>query len=413
MAKHRAILGPAGSGKTTRVRELANDGTLLTSTTGVSAVNLSDRATTVHSALGFYDRESFEYQRAHGKFPRLLSKAGCTTLVIDEVSMLQAYQLDGILEGADDAGVQVIFTGDFCQLPPVPEKNPTTGKSLPFQFAFEGQSWPQVEVESLTTIHRQSDPAFLTALRSLREGAPQVEAFRPCCESEFDEDFVGTTIFALRRNVEAFNTRRLAQLQARPVIYNPTRVGQQHPDWRDIGAVTIKAGARVMVTRNLWVADADPLAVNGDMGEVAECGDRSVTITLDRTQQPIVLSPIRQCWYAPGTEAKARKTYDDMIAASKGEVAAMQAKHTILDAGTLGSIRYMPMRIAYALTVHKTQGLTLDRAQVSLFEPFMKQPAMLYVALSRVRSLDGLRLIGGLRRLADWCTTHPKVHCYI
>ena len=73
----------------------------------------------------------------------------------------------------------------------------------------------------------------------------------------------------------------------------------------------------------------------------------------------------------------------------------------------------MPLRIAYALTVHKTQGLTLDHAQVSLAEPFMRQPAMIYVALSRVRSLDGLRIIGGPLKLREWCTTHPKVRRYV
>src|SRR5262245_25983300 len=333
---HRAILGPAGSGKTTQVRALANDGTFFTSTTGVSAVNLNDGATTIHSLLQFHDRESFEYQRAHGKFAKLLSKANCTTLVIDEVSMLQAYQLDGILEGADEADVRVVLTGDFCQLPPVPDRDPLTSRPSPVSFAFESGAWNRVDVESLTTIHRQTEPAFLEALRSLREGAARVDTFRPCFTSEFDENFPGTTIFALRRSVDSFNARRLNQLAGAPITYSPIRSGKQHADWRDIGPVTIKRGARVMVNKNLWVPDADPMAINGDMGQVVDCDDRQVTVTLDRTQQPVSLSSVRQCWYEPGTETKARETYDRLIAEEKPEAVSLQAKQEILEAGTLG-----------------------------------------------------------------------------
>jgi ATP-dependent exoDNAse (exonuclease V) alpha subunit len=73
----------------------------------------------------------------------------------------------------------------------------------------------------------------------------------------------------------------------------------------------------------------------------------------------------------------------------------------------------MPLSIAYTLTVHKTQGLTLERAQVSLSERFMSQPAMVYVALSRVRSPEGLSIIGSPLTLSEWCTTHPSVQAYV
>ncbi len=404
--RHRALLGPAGSGKTTRVRDFANDGTVFTSTTGVSALNVLDGATTIHALLHFHDRETFEHQRP--KFARLLREYN--TLVIDEVSMLQAYQLDGIIEGANKAQVNVIVTGDFCQLPPIPERDPANGQAQPIAFAFEADAWRDLHVEHLTTIHRQTDATFLTALASLRAGRAQVDAFR--FEPRLDVDFPGTTIFALRKNVDAFNTARLNALPGEERAYAPIRQGEQHPDWRDITPLTIKRGARVMVTRNLR-SDGTLTAVNGDTGVVTECEDRRVWVRLDRTDSVIPLRFIEQCWYHPGTQASARQAYDDAIENGQTDSAAYAAQQAILDAGRRGSVTYLPLRVAYALTVHKTQGLTLDRAQVALCEPFMKQPAMIYVALSRVRTLDGLRLVGSPHALRSWCTTHPKVQAYV
>jgi ATP-dependent DNA helicase PIF1 len=421
---HRAILGPAGSGKTTLVRkDYADDGTIFTSTTGCSAVNLADGATTIHSLLHFHNPETFAYQVKSEGLQHSLVEARCHRLIIDEVSMMQADMLDAILKAADDVGVDVILTGDFCQLPPVPECNPCDPRrKLPFTFAFEGHAWSSLDLTSLSGSYRHADPQLRDALHSIRRATDvDVECFRPCFDSEMDMAFAGTTLFGRNAEVDRFNGLRLRRLTTEEHTYTPIREGQQHPDWRDICPVTVKSGARVMITRNLRrMADGFArvlYATNGDTGIITSCDEGSVAVHLDRTNDIVPVVFFRQCWYKPGTEAQARAVFDGQLVGTNRtpeDVAmALQAMQPILDAGTLGSIQFLSLRIAYALTVHKAQGLTLDAAQISLHNNFMGHPAMTYVALSRVRALSGLRLIGSPTLLRMRCQTHPKVQPYV
>lgn len=413
MTRHRAILGAAGCGKTYQIRRLKR--AVLTSTTGVSAVNIGDGAQTIHSLFHFHNRETLDYQITSGRMQKSLRNFDDHTLVLDETSMMPAYAFDAIVQACDDEGVDITVTGDFCQLPPIPDLDLTDPKGkrhLPVGYAFEGTSWPRFEVELLTENHRQLDPAFLAALQSLRAGQPETNIFQPCFENELDMDFPGTTIFHTNLLVNTFNKRRFDRLEGYPRTFAPRRHDQQHPDWVTIEPVTIKIGARVMVIHN--IADA----VNGDMGTVIEMIDDNVTVKLTRTGDVVQVPYVIKHWYKPGVEAEALAAFEDIVDVMGNEnpqtlAMAMQARNDILDAGRLGRIAFMPLRLAYALTVHKTQGLTLDRAQVYLRESSMRAPALVYVALSRVRAVEDLRLIGSPMLLRQKCMTDPKVLPYV
>lgn len=405
---HRALLGPAGSGKTTRARESKD--AVLTSTTGISARQLGNEARTIHSLLRFYNRETFEDVIASGRAARVLQRI--PELIIDEISMFQADMLDALLGAASEAGTRVTLTGDFCQLPPVPDKHPTTRRNLPWTFAFEGTAWSNVAVEVLTKSYRQQDPAFVDVLNHMRRGQAVADGLD--FSSALDMNFPGITIFARNDLVDAFNDRRLGQLAGEAKTFTPQREGQQDRDWVDIRPITLKVGASVMVTWNLASGDA----VNGDRGEVVRlCDSNAVVRLLDGREVAVGL--LTRTLYAPGTEVEARRAFEEMLDIMGDDedpqalAEACKARDAVLAAGALGTIRYLPVRLAWALTVHKTQGLTLDNVQVSLRESFMSQPGMVYVACSRVRRCEDLRLVGSPLLLRAHCTMHPKVVAYV
>ena len=194
----QCIVGPAGSGKSYNLKQRIESGErmLLTSTTGISAVNLGPGVTTVHSALGFYDLRSLQRAFIRGqikyKFVSMARK-GIKTLVIDEVSMLQGEALQLIHQGALDAEERIeeinkenergetepieptgiLLTGDFLQLAPIADRQPD-GKPGVATYAFESPCWPAYEqngnMTRLSKIWRQDDAKFIDALHHVRRG---------------------------------------------------------------------------------------------------------------------------------------------------------------------------------------------------------------------------------------------------
>ena len=159
--------------------------------------------------------------------------------MIDEISMFQAFMVDAILEAATNAGTEVTLTGDFCQLPPIPEKNPRTGRSLPWTFAFEGTKWP-TDVVQLSGSYRQRDPQFLEVLNSLRGGQVRSDYF--AFESDVDEDFDGVTILARNERVNGYNANAWRVFRARLAHFyrsapvSPIQTGRtSHPSRSKLG----------------------------------------------------------------------------------------------------------------------------------------------------------------------------------
>jgi ATP-dependent exoDNAse (exonuclease V) alpha subunit len=398
------LTGPAGCGKTYLARQWAqaDSGVLICATTGIAAVNLGD-AVTVNATLKYFNTESLQEAFLAGWLQarmRKLRAAGVTRYVLDEVSMLGADALtvlvDAVEELNDEAAVDMghepriglTLVGDFLQLPPVQER-----------YAFLSPRWDRFEAATVTLsgIRRQADPAFIEALRALRVGdadrAVPILADRlvPAADSQFE----GTTILAKNLAVDRFNRMRHESLPPPVLRYEAKVSGEPLKEWEKIPAILgLKRGALVMILANQYDADVPGMLgslvyANGDLGTLVD-GDpakQTAQVQLQRTGEIVTVVPtVKQNLEPTGAKGKKADRYR-----------------------VIGEIVYLPLRLAYASTVHKSQGLTLDQVQVDVGDRFFRSPAMTYVALSRARSLQGLRLVGTASLLRDRCTVAEEV----
>jgi ATP-dependent DNA helicase PIF1 len=427
------LTGPAGCGKTWAAREYvrasADGSSVLASSTGISAVNLGGEATTINSLLGYFDEGSLRDKILAGRVQgmlRGLRKAGMRRIILDEVSMISGETLDLLYyainevnkdRGRDDLDVEytlnepigLTLVGDFCQLPPVKGK-----------YAFEAGCWEEAfapHIHKLTRIWRQDDPTFVEALRAARRAdVPKVvEYFGPGTQLVTDEAFDGVTVFGTNAEVNRWNDFQHLKLQTRPIRFETKRFGQQKPEWkapdpsgRGGGHIPdfmgIKPGARVMILANEHDRENGGLVYsNGDLGtfegiteqEMEVAGEwqlvQMAVVRLMRNHEQVGIPEVRRVWETPSGALGVKKPKMDI----------------------LGWVKYMPIRLAYASSVHKTQGLSMDRVQIAIAHRFFASPAMLYVALSRARSMAGLRLVGTPQLIANRCTVDPKVQRWL
>lgn len=432
------LCGGAGTGKTYLAKQLvqASPGTVLAASTGIAAVNLGE-GTTINALLGYFDTASLEEAYFSGRLITTLRKlyqSGLRRIVLDEVSMLSGDQLTVITQALNDlAGggydvttdviadeaiaaqqieeglatiedrrrwpIALTLVGDFAQLPPV--KAP---------FAFESAEWAryQAQTVTLTEVRRQDDPLFVEGLWGARRGqvGRVLDVFQPQLVPTSDSHFPGLTVFAKNEEVDRFNGLRLTRVAAPPQFIASTRWGKQQSEWtKNIPErLVLKVGATVMILANLRQPLSQQLIyANGDMGTVSAIDpDRQqVWVTLQRTGQDVCVDRITRQVQVP-LEPGRRK-----ILRAEGK------DHThITEDGRkeiVGAITYMPLRLAYASTVHKCQGLSLDQVQVNIRDGFFKTPGMLYVALSRARTLAGLRIVGTAETLRARCTVDARV----
>lgn len=421
------ITGAAGTGKTFSVRQRIEQDPkwgLLTATTGIAAVNLG--TTTLHSALGLHP-DSIEDDFLSGKLQRILHQLALQyrNLVIDEVSMLGGRELLDYLYQAClkvnefkdvSRAFGLVLVGDFCQLPPIKQS-----------WAFEAECWPRFEdgTERLTKNWRQGDGMFLDALNHLRSGDGPSGALCLSTLAHFDRqldpNFDGTVIVGRNDEVDRYNWLRYSRLKGYEFTYPSYRWGKQSGGWNNIPeTLKLKVGSYVMVLANDTERDESgaPLFrwVNGDCGHVVDVGDEEdhvMRVQLVRTKQVVDIEYVER-------RVQQRHAPDEF---DQADIDQAKKYGTKLSDGTFydpkkgfwvrGAIRYMPLRLAYATTVHKSQGLTLDRVQVDLRNAFLGQPAMSYVALSRCRTADGLHLVGSPEMLARRTRIDEKVRRWL
>jgi hypothetical protein len=432
------LFGAAGSGKTFLTKAWAEEekGLVLAATTGIAAINLGGE--TINSILGYFDTASLQESYLNGFLSAKLGKlwkCGVRRLVLDEVSMLAGDQLGFLVKAIEEVNTRgyvlstkqdadedttppamgLTVVGDFCQLSPVKAT-----------YAFEAPEWDrfQASTVTLTEIRRQADPEFIQMLRDARAGrGAAVAAYfesRGAIHAETDDHFAGPTIHAKNESVDRYNALRLSRLAGAEVTFGSDRWGKQRSEWGNPlkppstwgipETLTLKEGALVMILANRREGGA--LAyVNGDLGVLEAVGDeyvvdakgrerrvRGAYVRLQRTGQVAFVIPVTRRVKLPADSARRKELrlqgHEDHIE-ERWEIA--------------GEITYQPLRVAYASTVHKSQGLSLDSVQVNVRDAFFKTPGMAYVALSRARTAAGLRLVGSAAALIERCTTDPRL----
>ncbi len=387
------LTGEPGSGKTHTINAyvswLRDHGIepAITASTGIAATHIGGM--TIHSWSGIGVREYLsDYDLAEiveNKSAARRAK-GADVLIIDEVSMLSASileMLDQVLRAVRErqvpfGGMQVIVVGDFFQLPPVVKRS-FNEEEEGAPFAFRSRAWGELNplVCYLHEQHRQEDAAFTGILKAIRKGTELEQAKHALAKRAVGEDKApqdAPRLFSHNRDVDRINEKRLEQLTGKAYTYEMTERG---PDGSIASLkrgclspekLTLKKGARVMFTKN------DPAGqyVNGTTGEVISFASDGAPTVRTTAGRDIEVAPV------------------EWIMGESGRI--------------IARISQLPLKLAWAITVHKSQGMTLDEAVVDLTGAF--EYGQGYVALSRVRSLDGLHLIGFNERALQ---VHPEV----
>ncbi|MFA5000782.1 MAG: helix-turn-helix domain-containing protein [Candidatus Paceibacterota bacterium] len=373
---HNAFLtGAAGSGKTFVLNEyvdwLKNQGVEVgvTASTGIAATHIGGMTIHAWSGLGVRDKLSaYDLEDLESKSYLWKRLDRAKVLVIDEVSMLHHYRLDLIEQvlrsfkrnNEPFGGVQVILCGDFFQLPPVARMG-----ERPSRFAYEAKSWQNLGLKIcyLEEQHRQNDDNYLAILNAIRDNEMNVdlgESLRSRLNQKTNS-IEPTKLYSHNVDVDEENERELAKLpgeareyymndKGREKVVTTLKKGCLAPE-----VLRLKKGARVMFVKNNYEAGF----ANGTLGIVSSCDASGITV---RTAKGKLVNVTSASWRIE----------------EEGKIKA--------------EINQYPLRLAWAITVHKSQGLSLDAAEVDLSQSF--EPGMGYVALSRVRSLDGLSLKG-------------------
>lgn len=377
------LTGPAGSGKTyvlnqfIRLAKHEGKHVSVTATTGLAATHLGGSTIHAWSGIGIHDyiSDNFVQHLSKGRH-EIIEKTD--VLIIDEISMLHDYRLDMVdeicrlvREKPDEpfGGIQVIMSGDFFQLPPINRRDSQQQGG----FVVHSRAWAELDptILYLGEQHRQDDETLLDILNSLRSGELRrhhAEKLLARVDKIPEDTDTLTELHTVNIDVDKINTERLNRLEGDTISYQATSTGSANYVENLARSVLaplvleLKFGALVMAVRN----DPNRRYVNGSIGQVVA--------------------------FEPGTD------YPVVQYRGGKEVTMLPDTWELRDGDKKrASISQIPLRLAWAITVHKSQGMTLDAARIDLRKAFVA--GMGYVALSRVRSLDTLYL-HGINRMA-------------
>lgn len=376
------LTGPAGSGKTyllnkyIRFLKSKDVSVGITASTGIAATHINGMTIHSWSGLGIQDNLSDKdlddfFIRKRYVVNRLIDTK---VLIIDEISMLHAHQLDLIdricqrlrRNRQDFGGLQIVLCGDFFQLPPVARNGQKAN------YVNKSKIWQNMDLKIcyLNEQYRQRDHRILQVLNEIRKNIIREESLNHLRKryrqsiTNFDQP---TKLYTHNVDVEAINNQELSKIKGKLYKYTMQTKGKKalveglKKSCLAPEKLSLKKGAVVMFVKNNF----EQGFVNGTMGQV---------IDFDEDKFPIV------------------KTVNGQ------KIAAYPMDWTIEEDGVVkAEIRQIPLRLAWAITVHKSQGMSIDAAEIDLRKSFVE--GMGYVALSRVRSLEGMKLMG-LNKLA-------------
>ncbi len=378
------VTGRAGTGKSYFIRALVEEDAhtpqAVLAPTGLAAMNIGGQ--TVHSFFGFPPRPLIgNLEKPNWFFTR--TARALKRLIIDEVSMLRADTLDAMDQHLKVArksqrpfgGVQMLVVGDFYQLPPVVRGEDSqlledAGYQTPYAFSAHAlRDAPMAAVE-LTEVHRQTDRDFIALLSAIRERRGVSDAVETLNGECLGRSLAQKPVLLCATNAVAdnYNIRGLQSLSGVSAKYSGDFEGERPKHMADRFPAPIelvlKTGARVIFTQN----DPEGRWVNGSLGTVKQLEEEIVTVLLDSGDEVDVERAVwpqaRWSWNATENRMEVKEEFKYV---------------------------QFPLAHAWALTIHKAQGMTLDAVEIDLGRGAFA-PGQTYVALSRARSMEGLRL---------------------
>jgi hypothetical protein len=383
--RHIYLTGKAGTGKTTflhRVKAEVTKHMAVVAPTGVAAINAKGQ--TIHSLfqLPFGLLRPGDTRSKGRKFSkkkvRLLNSLDL--LVIDEVSMVRADVLDGIdevlrhIRRTDEpfGGIQLLMIGDLHQLPPVVRDDERRDllRMYDTSYFFGSRALKEVNLATieLTHIYRQSDEQFINLLNRVRNDNMDDEVFATLNERyrpDTDSASGAITLTSHNNAANQINTSKLRQLDGIQSDFRAKVIGK-FPESMYPNSINLsfKVGAQVMFNRN----DSDKAYYNGKIGAITAIKDQLITVRCSGDDGVICVNPITWENISYEMNTLTKKVSDNVI----------------------GKYTQHPLRLAWAITIHKSQGLTFEKVIIDAADAFAH--GQVYVALSRCKTLEGIIL---------------------
>lgn len=398
------VTGRAGTGKSTLLQLLRNTtrkNTVVLAPTGIAALNVKGQ--TIHSFFGFPPRPLERREIKKRRNRRMYKKL--ELLIIDEISMVRADLLDSMdyflrinRENPQPfGGVQVVFFGDLFQLPPVVASD---AEAMRFQLQYTSpyffsalvfQDFFTMQVMELRRVYRQDSRHFLRLLEAVRLNRIDYEDLEELNERyvpEFVAEDYYITLTARNATADRINQRELKSLESLEETYLAKISGDfSSRTFPTESALRLKVGAQVMFIKN----DPDKQFVNGTLGKVKALAPEEVTVEVEEEsglRREITVAPMS--WEILKYRIHPEKT--DKI-----------------EAEVVGTFTQFPLKLAWAITIHKSQGKTFDKVIIDMGHGAFEH-GQTYVALSRCRTLQGIVLKQRIRpqdirtddRIVEW-----------
>lgn len=387
--KSMFITGRAGTGKSTLLqlfRRTTRKKTVVLAPTGVAALNVKGQ--TIHSFFKFPAKPLHRTEIKRLRFRKLYEKV--EVIIIDEVSMVRADLLENIdvflrlnrNNNEPFGGVQMVFFGDLFQLPPVVA---TEQEKMLFKTEFESPYFFsahvfdnfEMEMLELRQIYRQDNRHFIRLLESVRMNTIDFDDLEDLNERylpnfEADENYI--TLSARNATVNRINQKELDSLETEPYVYMGKTEGQFDPRLYPTDLVlTLREGAQVMFVKN----DSEGKFVNGTLGTIITLSDNNIQVLVEERGKSETIKVEKMDWELQ--RYKLNELDDNKI-----------------ETEVVGKFTQYPLRLAWAITIHKSQGKTFENMIIDMGKGAFEH-GQTYVALSRCRTLNGIVLKQKLR----------------